>query len=60
LTADGHSLNPAKPVLRVVHGRTEICHGKNRIVVMAITLATEATLMSYMPDAKLLHTGEVI
>jgi hypothetical protein len=60
LVPDDFALNPQKPNIRVVHGRTELGRGNNRIIVMPIRLATEPMLMTYLPDAKLLHTGEMI
>lgn len=60
LVPDTFAQNPVKPILRIVHGRIQIGRGKNRVIVMPIRLATEPMLMTYIPDARLLHTGEMI
>jgi hypothetical protein len=60
LVPDGLALSRKKPIIRVIRGRTELGRGRNLIVVMPIRSATEPMLMSYIPAAKLLHTGEMI
>jgi len=60
LAPDRLARHPTKPVLRRVSDRTEIGKGRNRIIVMPISLATEPMLMTYIPDAGILHTGEMI
>jgi len=60
LAPDRLALHPTKPVLRRVSDRTEIGKGRNRIILMPISLATEPMLMTYIPDAGILHTGEMI
>lgn len=51
---------PAKAVLRAVSRPIRIGHGKNGLIVMPITLASEPMIMTYIADARLLHTGEMI
>jgi len=60
LVPDDLSMHPVHPVIRPVSERTVIGHGKNAVVVMPIWLAAEPMLMTYIPDAHLLHTGEMI
>jgi hypothetical protein len=60
LAPDRLSRAPAKAILRPVSGRVEIGHGRNRVVVMPNARAVEPMLMTYIPDARILHTGEMI
>jgi len=60
LVPDDLSMHPVHPVIRPVSERTVIGHGKNAVVVMPIWLAAEPMLMTHIPDAHLLHTGEMI
>jgi len=60
LVPDDLSLHPVKPIVRSISDRTVIGHGKNAIVVIPIWLAFEPMVMTYIPDAHILHTGEMI
>jgi len=60
LVPDRLSQAPTKPILRAVSGPLEIGHGRNRVVVMPNALAVEPMLMTHIPDARILHTGEMI
>jgi len=60
LVPDHLSAHPAKAVLRAVSRPTQIGHGKNALLVMPIALAAEPMIMTYIADARLLHTGEMI
>jgi hypothetical protein len=50
--------HPGKIV--TVSGRVAIGTGRNRMELMPIGTATEPMLMTYVADAKLLHTGEMV
>lgn len=60
LVPDDLSLHPVKPIIRAISDRTVIGRGKNAIVVIPIWLAFEPMVMTYIPDAHILHTGEMI
>ncbi|HEY1606580.1 MAG TPA: hypothetical protein VGF77_13390 [Allosphingosinicella sp.] len=60
LRPDRLARKPVRPILRIVTGRIQVGHGRNAILVMPIALAAEPMLMTYIPDAHLLHTGEMI
>ena len=60
LAPDTLSMHPVHATIRPISERTEIGRGKNAVVVMPISLAAEPMLMTYIPDAHLLHTGEMI
>lgn len=60
LVPDDLSRSPVRAILRPVSERTVIGHGKNAIELMPIELAAEPMIMTYIPDAHLLHTGEMI
>jgi len=60
LVPDELAQHPVSPILRVVSERTKIGRGKNAVFVMPIAEATEPMLMTYIPDARMLHTGELI
>ncbi len=60
LVPDRLSAHPAKAVIRAVSRPTQIGHGRNALMVMPIALAAEPMLMTYIADARLLHTGEMI
>lgn len=60
LVPDDLARHPGKPIIRSVSGRTVIGHGKNAIVLWPIRFATQPMLMTYIPDAHLLHTAEMV
>jgi hypothetical protein len=60
LVSDELSAHPVKPIIHAVSDRTVIGHGKNAVVVMPIWLGFEPMVMTYIPDAHILHTGEMI
>ncbi len=48
----------AKRIVRPISARTVIGSGQNQIVLFPIRHATQNMLMTYIADARLLHTGE--
>jgi hypothetical protein len=60
IVPDRLSRAPTEPILRSVSARIEIGHGRNRLIVLPNALAIEPMLMTYIPDARILHTGEMI
>jgi hypothetical protein len=60
LVPDDLAHHPEKPVIHSVSSRTTIGHGKNAIVLWPIRYATQPMLMTYIPDAHLLHTAEMV
>jgi hypothetical protein len=51
---------PVSSVIRPVSNRTVIGSGRNALVLWPIRRATQAMLMTYLADARLLHTGEMV
>lgn len=61
LAPDDLSSHPhARPVVIPVSRRTVIGTGVNAIEIFPVTEATQPMLMTYIRDAKLLHTGEMV
>lgn len=60
LVPDDLARDPGKPIIRAISARTVIGHGKNAIVLWPIRYATQPMLMTYIPDAHLLHTAEMV
>jgi hypothetical protein len=60
LVPDNLSMHPVKPIIRSVSDRTVIGHGKNAVVVIPIWLGFEPMVMTYIPDAHILHTGAMV
>ncbi len=62
-----HSLSPdslsrarLKPVLRPVSGRLRIGSGRNALEVLPVRYGEQPMVMTYLADARLLHTGEMV
>lgn len=51
---------PKTPLIHAVSDRTVIGSGANSVIVMPIRRGTGDMIMTYLPDAHLLHTGEMV
>jgi len=49
-----------RPEIRAVSQRTQIGTGANALVLFPILQATQPMLMTYVADARLIHTGEMV
>jgi hypothetical protein len=60
LVADALALHPKTPDIRMVSKATTIGHGRNAIVLYPIIQGEQPMEMTWIADAHLLHTGEML
>ena len=60
LAPDSLSRKAARPVLRSVSGRVRIGSGRNALEVMPVRYGEQPMVMTWLVDARLLHTGEMV
>jgi len=60
LVPDALAKHPVKPIIRPVSKATIIGHGHNAIVLYPVSEGEQPMEMSWIADAHLLHTGEMV
>lgn len=60
LAPDALAMRPVAPVIRAVSAATAIGRGRNAIVLYPIAEGEQPMTMSWIADAHLLHTGEMV
>jgi len=60
LAPDALAMHPLAPVIRAVSAPITIGRGRNAIVLYPITEGEQPMTMSWIADAHLLHTGEMV
>lgn len=60
LVPDDLERAPKTPIIHAVSDRTTIGSEHNAVIVMPIRRGTQDMIMTYLPDAHLLHTGEMV
>jgi hypothetical protein len=60
LVPDNLERAPKTPIIHTVSERMVIGSGHNSLLVMPSRRGTEDTIMTYLPDAHLLHTGKMV
>ena len=60
LAPDSLAMHPVAPVIRAVSAATAIGRGRNAIVLYPISEGEQPMTMSWIADAHLLHTGEMV
>ncbi|MFC5742054.1 hypothetical protein [Dyella tabacisoli] len=60
LTPDELALHPVAPIIRPVSKATAIGHGRNAIVLYPVREGEQPMQMSWIADAHLLHTAEMV
>jgi hypothetical protein len=60
LSPDTLSMHPVSPILHPISKPTSLGHGRNAIVLYPVSDGEQPMLMTSIPDAHLLHTGEMV
>lgn len=60
LSLDTFAMHPVAPILHAISGPTPLGHGRNAIMLYPVRDGEQPMLMSWIPGANLLHTGEMV